>query len=65
MRNGGPALEDFTNKIFDYTKKITEYFIADDFTKDVDIYTQGSYTFTNVRRGDKPNFTVKVVSSTE
>lgn len=65
VRNGGPALEDFTNKIYDYTKKITEYFIADDFTSKVDIHTMGSYTFTNVRRGDKPNFTVKVVSSTD
>lgn len=65
VRNGGPALEDFTNKIFDYTKKIGEYFISDDFTKHVDIHTLGSYTFTNVRRGDKPTFTVKVVSSTD
>lgn len=65
VRNGGPALEDFTNKIFDFTKKINEYFISDDFTKHVDIHTLGSYTFTNVRRGDKPTFTVKVVSSTD
>jgi phosphoglucomutase len=44
---------------------MTEYFISDDFAKDVDIHTMGSYSFINVNRGEKPTFTVKVVSSTE
>lgn len=48
VRNGGPALEDFTNKIYEYTRKLREYFITDDFTKVIDIHTLGEYVFTNV-----------------
>lgn len=65
VRNGGPALEEFTNKIFEHTKKLKEYSITTDFTKGVDIHTVGEYKFTNVQRGDKPEFTVRVVSPTE
>lgn len=63
VRNGGPALEDFTNKIYEYTGKIKEYYTTSDFSKLVDINKIGTYVFTNVDRV-KPTFTVKIVSAT-
>jgi len=44
VRNGGPALEEFTNRIYDYTLKITQYAAAtEDFSKSVDIDKLGVY----------------------
>lgn len=65
VRNGGPALEEFTNKIHEYTTKIQEYFIADDFTDNINIHFEGTYVFTNVDRPEKPTFTVKIVHPTQ
>lgn len=50
MRNGGPAQEDFTNKIYEHTLNIREYVIADDFTADIDISKLQDYVFENVDR---------------
>ena len=39
--------------------------ISDDFTNFVDLNKLGDYVFYNVKRFDKPTFTVKIVSSTD
>lgn len=65
VRNGGPALEDFTEKSFKVSKELNEYLISDDFTNFVDISKLGDYVFYNVKRFDKPTFIVKVISSTD
>jgi len=65
VRNGGPALEDFTNKIYEYTGKLTHYAIASDFTGKFNIDEIGTYIFPNVHRPEKHLFTIKVIDSTE
>jgi len=63
-KNGGPALENFTDQAYIHTTKITEYSIADDFANHIDINKQGTYLLTNVAR-DKKEFRVQVVDSTK
>lgn len=65
VKNGGPALEDFTNTIYAYTQKIQEYVISDDFASKIDITKVGDYHFSNVQRPEKKEFRVKIVSPTE
>lgn len=62
VKNGGPAPEDFTAKIYENCCKIQEYFVADfDWGKTIDINTVSTYEFTNVDRPDKNKFVVKVI----
>lgn len=49
--NGGPALEDFTNKAFEFTKTISEYKISDDVNLDISVL--GVHRFTNMEREKK------------
>ena len=64
-RNGGPSLEQFTDKVFEETKKISEYKIADfNFSSVIDFSKTGDHSF-NVERVDKPKFTVKVVENVQ
>jgi phosphoglucomutase len=65
VKNGGPALEDFTNTTYDITTKIADYKIADDFTSKLNIDEIKTYVFKNIDRADKPNFTVHVFDPTE
>ncbi|XP_028767182.1 phosphoglucomutase, cytoplasmic isoform X2 [Neltuma alba] len=58
MENGGPAPEGITNKIYENTKTIKEYFIAEDLP-DVDIATTGVTNFT----GPEGQFDVEVFDS--
>ncbi|OIV94126.1 hypothetical protein TanjilG_29226 [Lupinus angustifolius] len=58
MENGGPAPEGITNKIYEYTTTIKEYFIAEDLP-DVDITTTGVTNFT----GPEGPFDVEVFDS--
>jgi phosphoglucomutase len=62
--NGGPALEDVTDRIFECTKKIDEYTTTNDFTQMIDLSLLGRYEFTNVKNG-KGRFVVDVVSCTD
>ncbi|KAL4468805.1 hypothetical protein ABPG74_005308 [Tetrahymena malaccensis] len=65
VRNGGPALEDFTNTIYKYTTEITSYKITHGEIK-YDLNKLQEYVFENVERESKrPKFTIKVVDSTE
>jgi len=63
-KNGGPAVESFTNEAYQHTTTISEYHIADDFTNKVDINKQGRYVLNNVAR-DRKEFVVQVVDSTK
>jgi len=63
-KNGGPAVESFTNEAYQHTTTISEYHIADDFTKNVDINKQGRYVLNNVAR-DRKEFVVQIVDSTK
>lgn len=65
VRNGGPALEDFTDKTYAVTQKISEYYIADDFTSKYSIDEKKEYHFTNVHRPEKPHFVIKIIDTTE
>ncbi|KAI9082149.1 hypothetical protein K1719_035889 [Acacia pycnantha] len=58
MENGGPAPEGITDKIYENTKTIKEYFIAEDLP-DVDITTTGVTNFT----GPEGQFDVEVFDS--
>ncbi|KAK4261758.1 hypothetical protein QN277_004714 [Acacia crassicarpa] len=58
MENGGPAPEGITDKIYENTKTIKEYFIAEDLP-DVDIATTGVTSFT----GPEGQFDVEVFYS--
>jgi len=65
VKNGGPSLEDFTNKMYEHTLKMKEYSISDDFTDKIDITKIGEYLFTNIQRPHKHQLKVKIVSSTK
>ncbi|KAL3685973.1 hypothetical protein R1sor_003995 [Riccia sorocarpa] len=58
--NGGPALESLTDKIFQNTKNIKEYFIAEGIP-DVDIHKIGRSSFS----GPSGEFSVEVFDATE
>ncbi|KRX05018.1 Carboxypeptidase-like, regulatory domain [Pseudocohnilembus persalinus] len=55
--NGGPALEDFTNKTYQITTEISQYHISDELQ--LDISKIQTIQFTNTDR-PKKNFTVQV-----
>ena len=57
--NGGPALEDFTNKIYEHTLKISSYILAE--IPDVNLNELGSHTFHVEGRV----FTVEIIDSAE
>jgi phosphoglucomutase len=59
-KNGGPALEDFTNKIYEHTTKITEYQIATNFTDEISLDAKGDYVFNKIE-GRAKEFRVKIV----
>ncbi|PKA61434.1 Phosphoglucomutase, cytoplasmic [Apostasia shenzhenica] len=59
MENGGPAPEAITDKIYEHTKSIKEYLIAEDLP-DVDIATIGVTSFS----GPEGSFDVEVFDST-
>eukprot|EP01017_Pseudomicrothorax_dubius_P038762 TRINITY_DN5859_c0_g2_i2.p1 TRINITY_DN5859_c0_g2~~TRINITY_DN5859_c0_g2_i2.p1 ORF type:complete len:590 (+),score=150.02 TRINITY_DN5859_c0_g2_i2:40-1809(+) len=65
VRNGGPALEELTNRIYDISKGLTSYTIADDFTGQIDLTSLKTYTLSNVSRPKGNSFVVRVVSSTD
>ncbi|XP_020268953.1 probable phosphoglucomutase, cytoplasmic 1 [Asparagus officinalis] len=60
MENGGPAPEAITDKIYDNTKTIKEYFIAEDLPE-VDISAIGVTSFS----GPEGNFDVEVIDSAD
>lgn len=64
-KNGGPALEDFTNAIYKVTTEISSYKIASPALK-VPLHTLGTQVFEGVegRAEGRKKFTVKVVDST-
>jgi phosphoglucomutase len=63
-KNGGPAIESFTNEAYQHTTTISEYHIADDFTNHIDINKQGRYVLNNVAR-ERKEFVVQIVDSTK
>lgn len=66
VKNGGPAPEEFTNKIFEHTKKIKTYKLADmNFKNYVDINRERAiYKFCNVDRPEKSTFIVRIIDTT-
>lgn len=65
LKNGGPALEDFTNKTYELSLKISEYHTTEyDFSKVIDLRKKGTYTFTGIEGTDKKQLKVVVVDST-
>lgn len=63
-RNGGPALEEFTNLVYQETTKITEYKTVNfDFLSVVNLSQVKSYVFSNIVRPRKHTFTVHVVEN--
>lgn len=62
VKNGGPAPEEFTNAIYAHTLNLEEYFISNDFTKNININEIGEYLFTNIQKSLKKTFRVKIVS---
>lgn len=64
LKNGGPALEDFTDKVYKFTTEIKQYKIASDFSSKVDLSKQGLYVFPNTDR-EKKEFRIRVVDSTK
>jgi phosphoglucomutase len=62
-KNGGPALETFTNLIFDHTKKITSYKTAV-LPNEIDLAQSAEHNLGKVE-GFEHDFHVSVVSTTE
>mmetsp|Transcript_14525 Transcript_14525/g.12332 ORF Transcript_14525/g.12332 Transcript_14525/m.12332 type:complete len:476 (+) Transcript_14525:354-1781(+) len=60
-KNGGPALEDFTNAIYEHTQKISEYKIASKIN--YDLSKEAFYVYDNVKR-EKGAFRLRIVNST-
>ena len=61
--SGAPALEALTSKIYEETKNITEYRMAD-FGGDIDLETVGTTTFGDSTSG-AGNFTIEVIDPVE
>lgn len=66
VRNGGPAMEEFTNKTYSISKQISEFKTTDhQFTTLINLQDNNTtYTFNNIHRPWKPSFTVKIIDST-
>lgn len=65
-RNGGPALEEFTNLVHLETTKITEYKTVNfDFFSNINLSEIKDHVFDNVKRPRKSTFTIKVVENVQ
>lgn len=65
-RNGGPALEEFTNLVHLETTKINEYKTVNfDFVSHINLAEVKDHVFENVKRPRKSTFTVKVVENVQ
>lgn len=65
-RNGGPALEEFTNLVHLETTKITEYKTVNfDFSSVVNLAEIKDHIFEHINRPRKSTFTVKVVENVQ
>lgn len=65
-RNGGPALEEFTNLVHSETTKITEYKTVNfDFFLNINLSEIKDHVFNNVNRPRKSTFTIKVVENVQ
>ena len=65
-RNGGPALEEFTNLVHYETTKIYDYKTVDfDFFSVVNLSEIKDHVFENIKRPRKSTFTVKVVENVQ